>query len=278
MGRLFGTDGVRGVANSELTAELAYKLGRAGAFVLTAETKHVPKILVGMDTRISGHMLEAALVAGICSVGAEAICLGIVPTPAVAYLTRQYKADAGIVISASHNPFEFNGIKFFDGKGYKLPDAIEDQIEAIILDENDQLPLPTGSNVGVKSIREDALNDYIDFLKKTTSADLKGMKIAVDCANGAAYLAAPETLLQLGAEVCVIHNKPDGININDNCGSTHMESLQEFVCQCGANIGLAFDGDADRMLAVDENGHLIDGDRIMAIIGLDLKKSKHQAC
>ena len=272
MGRLFGTDGVRGVANSELTADLAYKLGRAGAFVLTAETRHVPKILVGMDTRISGHMLEAALVAGICSVGAEAICLGIVPTPAVAYLTRHYKADAGIVISASHNPFEFNGIKFFDGKGYKLPDAIEDQIEAIILDENDQLPFPTGVKVGVKSVMKDALNDYIDFLKKTTSADLKGIKIAVDCANGAAYQAAPEALLQLGADVYIINNKPDGLNINDNCGSTHIEGLQKFVCECGADIGLAFDGDADRVLAVDEKGHLIDGDRIMAIIGLELKK------
>ncbi|NJD01089.1 MAG: phosphoglucosamine mutase [Ruminiclostridium sp.] len=272
MGRLFGTDGVRGIANSELTAELAYKLGRAGAFVLTAETKHVPKILVGMDTRISGHMLEAALVAGICSVGAEAICLGIAPTPAVAYLTRHYKADAGIVISASHNPFEFNGIKFFDGKGYKLPDAIEDRIEAVILDEDGQLPFPTGVKVGVKSVREDALNDYIDFLKETAPADLKGMKIAVDCANGAAYQAAPKALLQLGADVCVIHNKPDGININDSCGSTHIESLQKFVCECDADIGLAFDGDADRVLAVDENGRLIDGDRIMAIIGLELKK------
>lgn len=272
MGRLFGTDGVRGVANSELTAELAYKLGRAGAFVLTAETKHVPKILVGMDTRISGHMLEAALVSGICSVGAEAICLGIVPTPAVAYLTRYYNADAGIVISASHNPFEFNGIKFFDGRGYKLPDAIEDQIEAIILDENGQLPFPTGSNVGVKHNMENALKDYMEFLKKTSPTDLKGIKVAVDCANGAAYKAAPETLSQLGAEVCVIHNNPDGININANCGSTHMESLQKFVCECGADIGLAFDGDADRMLAVDEKGRLVDGDQIMAIIGLELKK------
>lgn len=271
MGRLFGTDGVRGVANSELTAELAYRLGRAGAFVLTGETKHVPKILVGMDTRISGHMLEAALVAGICSVGAEAVCLGVVPTPAVAYLTRLYGADAGIVISASHNPFEFNGIKFFDQKGYKLPDAIEDRIESII-DDSDQLPAPTGGKVGIKSVMDNALNDYIAFLKVTTAADLTGMKIAVDCANGAAYKAAPLALTQLGASVCVINNEPDGVNINNNCGSTHIEGLQKFVCECKADIGLAFDGDADRVLAVDENGRFIDGDRIMAIIGLELKK------
>ena len=272
MGRLFGTDGVRGVANSELTADLAYKLGRAGAFVLTAETKHVPKILVGMDTRISGHMLEAALVAGICSVGAEAVCLGVVPTPAVAYLTRLYHADAGVVISASHNPFEFNGIKFFDCKGYKLPDAIEEKIESIILDENEQIPVPTGGGVGIKSTMENALNDYISFLKEKTPVDLTGLKIAVDCANGAAFKVAPETFSQMGADVCVINSKPDGLNINHNCGSTHIECLQKFVIECKADIGLAFDGDADRVLAVDENGSLVDGDRIMAIIGLELKK------
>lgn len=272
MGRLFGTDGVRGVANSELTAELAYKLGRAGAYVLAGETRHIPKILVGMDTRISGHMLEAALVAGICSVGAEAVCLGIVPTPAVAYLTRLYCADAGIVISASHNPFEFNGIKFFDSKGYKLPDAIEDQIESLIFSDNYQLPSPTGDKVGIKSIMENALEDYITYLKETTAVDLSGIKIAVDCANGAAYKAAPVLFTQLGADVSVINNEPDGININKNCGSTHIEGLQDFVQRCGADIGLAFDGDADRVLAVDENGSFVDGDRIMAVIGLELKK------
>lgn len=272
MGRLFGTDGVRGVANSELNAGLAYKLGRAGAFVLTAETRHIPKILVGMDTRISGHMLESALVAGICSVGAEAVCLGIVPTPAVAYLTRKYNADAGVVISASHNPFEFNGIKFFDSKGYKLPDAIEDRIESIILDESEVIPSPTGELVGVKSTRDNALDDYISFLKEKVYVDLSGLKIAVDCANGASYKAAPETFIQLGAEVCIINNKPNGMNINLNCGSTHMEGLQQFVRDCKADIGLAFDGDADRVLAVDENGDFIDGDRIMAVIGLELKQ------
>jgi len=272
MGRLFGTDGVRGIANSELTADLAYKLGQAGAYVLTAETKHIPKILVGMDTRISGQMLEAALVAGICSVGAEAICLGVIPTPAVAYLTRHYKADAGVVISASHNPFEFNGIKFFDNNGYKLPDAIEDKIEAIIRENCDKLPKPIGSAVGIKSVKDTALDDYISFVCSTVDCNLSGLKIAVDCANGAAYKAAPMALRLLGAEICVINDNPDGININKDCGSTHMEALQKYVSECGADVGVAFDGDADRMLAVDEKGNIIDGDQIMAITGLELKK------
>lgn len=272
MGRLFGTDGVRGVANHELTAELAYKLGQAGAYVLTAETKHTPKILVGMDTRISGHMLEAALVAGICSVGAEGICLGVIPTPAIAYLTRLYKADAGVVISASHNPYEFNGIKFFNNNGYKLPDRIEDRIEAIILENSEELPSPIGSEIGVKTILNTALNDYILFLKEGISCDLKGLKIAVDCSNGAAYRAAPEVLSELGADVSVINNEPNGVNINFNCGSTHIDGLRKFVTETGADLGLAFDGDADRMLAVDELGNLVDGDQIMAIIGLEMKK------
>lgn len=272
MGRLFGTDGVRGVANLELTAELAYKLGQAGAYVLTGETRHTPRILVGMDTRISGDMLEAALVAGICSVGAETICLGVIPTPAVAYLTRLYNADAGVVISASHNPYEFNGIKFFNNNGYKLPDAVEDKIEAVILDNCTDLPKPTGKNVGSKSIKDSALNDYINFLKNTIDGNFSGIKVAVDCANGAAFKVAPEALSQLRADVCVINNHPDGININRECGSTHMEALQEFVKDCGADVGLAFDGDADRMLAVDEKGNIVDGDQIMAVIGLELKK------
>jgi phosphoglucosamine mutase len=273
MARLFGTDGVRGVANSELTAQLAYKLGQAGAYVLAGETKHTPKILVGMDTRISGHLLEAALVAGICSVGAQAVCLDVIPTPAVAYLTRLYKADAGVVISASHNPYEFNGIKFFDSRGYKLPDSIEDRIEDLINDEQDSIPLPTGEWVGRKSIGENALRDYVDFLKGTIDCDLKGLKIAVDCANGASYKAAPAVFSELGAEVSVIHNAPDGININHNCGSTHISHLKEHVKTCGADIGFAFDGDADRVLAVDENGHLVDGDQVMAVIGLALKQN-----
>lgn len=272
MKRLFGTDGVRGVANSELTAELAYKLGQAGAYVLTAETKHIPKILVGMDTRISGHMLEAALVAGICSVGAEAICLGVIPTPAVAWLTRHYGADAGVVISASHNPYEFNGIKFFNGSGYKLSDQLEDRIEAIITKRSEELPVPTGSKVGIRTDREAATRDYVNLLKSTIEGDLTGLKIAVDCANGAAYRAAPTVLSELGAEIFVINNRPDGLNINKKCGSTHMKGLQQFVAECGADLGFAFDGDADRVLAVDEKGNMIDGDQIMAVIGLELKK------
>ena len=272
MEKLFGTDGVRGIANLELTADLAYKLGQAGAYVLTAEIRHTPKILVGMDTRISGDMLESALVAGICSVGAEAICVGIIPTPAIAYLTRHYNADAGVVISASHNPYEFNGIKFFNSNGYKLPDVIEDRIESIIHENSVDLPKPVGKNIGFKSERETALDDYVSFLKKSADCDLKGLRIAIDCANGAAYQAAPVLLFDMGADVCVINNEPDGININKDCGSTHMGALQKYVKQTGADIGLAFDGDADRVLAVDENGQLIDGDQIMAIIGLDMSR------
>lgn len=272
MGRLFGTDGVRGVANIELTADLAYKLGQAGAYVLTGELKHTPKIIVGMDTRISGDMLEAALVAGICSVGAEVVCLGIMPTPAVAYLTRLYNADAGVVISASHNPFEFNGIKFFNNKGYKLSDEIEEKIEAIILDNTVELPRPSGKDIGKKLENESALDDYFSFIKNTLDGDLKGIKVVIDCANGAAYEVAPYALFELGADVTVINSEPDGININCDCGSTHLRQLQEAVKEAGADVGLAFDGDADRVLAVDENGNPVDGDQIMAIIGLELKK------
>lgn len=275
MARLFGTDGVRGVANLELTAGLAYKLGHAGAYVLTAETQHTPKILVGMDTRISGNMLEAALVAGICSVGAEAVCLGVIPTPAVAYLTRYYKADAGVVISASHNPFEFNGIKFFNSKGYKLPDSTEDMIEELIRGGMDKIPLPVGEGIGKRSTGENALRDYMNFLSKTINCDLRGFKVAIDCANGASYEVAPTLLAELGAEVFTINNNPNGVNINKDCGSTHISALKKFVTGCGADLGFAFDGDADRVLAVDENGKMIDGDQIMAIIGLALKQKGH---
>jgi len=272
LGRLFGTDGVRGIANRELTGELAYKLGQAGAYVLTSETKHTPKILVGMDTRISGDMLEAALTAGLCSVGAEVVSLGVVPTPAVAYLTRLYNADAGVVISASHNPAEFNGIKFFNNKGYKLSDALEERIEAIILDGAEEISLPVGGDVGRKSKSESHLDDYVKFVKNSIEGDLKGLKVAIDCANGAAYQVAPKALRELGAEVFIINDAPNGVNINCNCGSTHIEQLQKFVKETGADVGLAFDGDADRVLAVDENGKLVDGDQIMSVIGLELKK------
>ncbi len=272
MGKLFGTDGVRGVANLELTPRLAYQLGQAGAYVLTGETKHTPKILVGMDTRISGDMLEAALISGICSVGAQVISLGVIPTPAIAYLTRLYDADAGVVISASHNPFEYNGIKFFNSNGYKLPDATEDKIEELIMNGADELPKPIGQNVGYKIFKETALEDYVNFVKGTITGDLEGVNVAIDCANGASFQAAPIALYDLKANVSVINNEPDGININSGCGSTHMKDLQEYVKETKADIGLAFDGDADRVLAVDEKGNIVDGDQIMAIIGLHLKQ------
>lgn len=273
MGILFGTDGVRGVANVELTPELAYRIGQAGAYVLTSEVKHTPKILVGKDTRVSGDMLESALVAGLCSVGAEAVCLGVMPTPAVAYLTRRYTADAGVVISASHNPFEFNGIKFFNSRGYKLPDAVEDKIEAVVLREEQTIPKAAGANIGRRTENDNSAEDYISYVTSTIDVDLKGLKVAVDCANGAVCVTAPKALLELGADVHVINNSPDGVNINSNCGSTHMEALQKFVLECKADVGLAFDGDADRMIAVDEKGNVVDGDQIMAIISNDMKKN-----
>ena len=272
MGRLFGTDGVRGVANKELTPELAMKLGQAGAYVLTQHFSHKPTIIVGCDTRISGGMLANALMAGICSVGANAVYVGVVPTPAIAYLTRAYKMDAGVVISASHNSVEFNGIKFFNGDGFKLSDALEDEIEALIQAELEGVARPISSEVGAISYRMDAKEDYIAFAKATVPVNLQGLKIVVDCAEGASYYTAVRTLEDLGAELVPIHVTPDGTNINKNCGSTHMEELMECVVAEKADLGLAFDGDADRMLAVDEKGNFVDGDKIMAICGNDLKE------
>lgn len=271
MSRIFGTDGVRGIANSELTVQLAYSLGRAGAHVLT-EGAHRPKILVGMDTRVSGDMLEAALVAGILSVGAEAVCLGVVPTPAVAYLTRKYGADAGVVISASHNPVEYNGIKFFNKDGFKLSDELEDRIQELIENGFKGVPVPTGAMVGKKQIVDNATDEYVAFAKSTIDGDLSGLKIAIDCANGAAYKTSEIALKELGAEVFVIHNNPDGVNINKNCGSTHPEDLMKFVVENNCDLGLAFDGDADRCLAVDEKGTLINGDFMMCISAKHLKE------
>lgn len=272
MSRLFGTDGVRGVANSELTPLLAMQLGQAGAYVLTKEKEHKPTIMVGCDTRISGDMLANALMAGACSVGANAVYVGVIPTPAVAYLTRKYKVDAGVVISASHNPVEFNGIKFFDGNGYKLPDEMEDEIEAVIKSGMDEVKFPTGSQVGKVKYRTDAREEYINHAIQSISVDLSGLKIVVDCAEGASYYTSIEALKELGANVVAIHNNPDGTNINANCGSTHMEELKGRVLFEKADIGLAFDGDADRLLAVDEQGHKVDGDQIMAIIGNHMKQ------
>ena len=270
--RLFGTDGVRGVANTELTVDLAFKLGQAGAFVLAKDCEHKPKIIIGKDTRISGDMLESALAAGLCSVGAEVLIAGIVPTPAVAFLTRHYGADAGIVISASHNPMEYNGIKFFNSKGFKLPDCVEEEIEELILDRPCDIVLATGGNIGKITYLTSAVSDYKNFAKSTISTDFKGLKIAIDCANGASSYTSESVLEELGADVFVINNTPDGTNINKECGSTHLDGLCEFVRTTGADIGLAFDGDADRVLAVDENGVLIDGDKIMSICALDMKE------
>ncbi len=271
MARLFGTDGVRGVANEELTPLLAMQLGQAGAYVLAKENQHKPTIMVGCDTRISGDMLANALMAGVCSVGANAVYVGVVPTPAVAYLTKKYKVDAGVVISASHNPVEFNGIKFFDGNGYKLPDAVEDEIEALVKSGMDGVKFPIGSGVGKIKYRTDAREEYINHAIQAVNVDLSELKIVVDCAEGASFYTSVEAMKELGAEVIAIHNNPDGTNINANCGSTHMEELKARVVYEKANIGLAFDGDADRLLAVDENGKLVDGDQIMAIVGNYMK-------
>lgn len=271
MGRLFGTDGARGVANTELTCELAMNIGRAAAMVLTDSGVHKhPKILIGKDTRLSSDMLEGALIAGLCSVGAEVVLLGAVPTPTVAFLIKKYKADAGIMISASHNPFEFNGIKIFSSDGYKLPDALEAEIESIVLDNSKPYYAPLGDGLGRVVRCETAVEDYIQHIIDTVPYRLDGMKIAIDCSNGSSSATAETLFTRLGAECHMLADKPDGVNINKDCGSTHLENLQKFVVDNGLQLGVAFDGDADRCLAVDENGDVIDGDFIMAICALDL--------
>ncbi len=272
MGRLFGTDGVRGATNSELTPELAFKLGKAGAHVLSRDKKR-PVVIIGKDTRLSGDMLEDALSAGILAVGGNVIKVGVLPTPAVAYLVRDYKVDAGVVISASHNPFEYNGIKFFNGEGFKLDDDIENDIEDIILRDIDVSSHITGDKLG-RSLEadDDALERYAEFLKSTISTDIKGVKIVLDCANGASYKVAGKVYSELGADVAVIGSEPNGININDGCGSTHPEKLQEEVVKRGALIGMAYDGDADRLIAVDEKGRIIDGDKLICICASMMKK------
>lgn len=270
MARMFGTDGVRGIANQELDAALAFNLGRAGAFLLT-NGRHKPVIIVGRDPRASGDMLASALMGGICAVGAHAIDVGVVTTPAIALLIRHYNADAGVMITASHNPAEHNGIKFFDHEGYKLLDELEDRIEALVKEPHG-LPAPIGAQIGRIKRSDSAARDYIDILKQKMPVDLRGLTIVVDCANGAASAIAPALFLELGARVHAIHCTPDGANINDGCGSTHPESLQKAVLEHGADVGLAFDGDADRIIAVDENGELVDGDHIMVICATALKK------
>ena len=279
MPRLFGTDGVRGKANAELTPELAYKLGRAATIYFGRESqsasKAAPTVLIGRDTRVSGEMLEAALIAGICSAGGRAIVAGVIPTPAVAYLSRKLETKAGIVISASHNPFYDNGIKFFGGDGYKLPDAVEDEIEEIVhkIGTNDDLPRPTDDKLCHVENRHNLLEDYVNFVLQTTDQRLDGMNIVLDCANGAAYEAMPEILQRLGAHVITLGTNPNGVNINDNCGSTHIENLQRAVLENHADIGIAHDGDADRCLCVDEKGYIIDGDHILVICATEMMKA-----
>lgn len=274
MGRLFGTDGARGVANSELTCELAMSIGKAAAMVLidSDDNGEKPTILIGKDTRLSSDMLEGALTAGLCSVGADVVHLGTVPTPAVAYLVRKYNASAGIMISASHNPHEFNGIKIFNSDGYKLPDALEEKIEAIVIDHILPYPAPTGEKLGRVTELPGAVDEYIDHIVKSVEGDLKGIKVAVDCSNGSASSTAEKLFTKLGADYRIINDKPNGININEKCGSTHMEGLINYVKSNNMDCGVAFDGDADRCLAVDENGNLVDGDFLIAICAKDMKE------
>ena len=273
MSRLFGTDGVRGEANLELTPELAYRMGRAATLYFGERcAEDSPVIIIGRDTRISGPMFEAALTAGICSAGGHAIVAGVIPTPAIAYLAKKHGAQAGIVISASHNPFHDNGIKFFGGDGYKLPDAVEDELENIVhtIQEEDNFQRAIGSQMGTVEYRHDLVKEYIEFVLSTTKEDFQGMRIVLDCANGAAYESMPAILKRLGADVTVINDKPDGVNINDNCGSTHLKVLQQKVVELGADFGIAHDGDADRCLCVDEKGNVIDGDHMLVMCAKEM--------
>lgn len=271
MGRLFGTDGARGIANSELTCERAMQIGRAAAEVLSSGKRYLPTVLVGMDTRISSEMLASALTAGLCSVGADVIDLGVVPTPAVAYLVGKYKAHAGIMISASHNPYDYNGIKIFNEDGYKLEDDLEERIESIVLDNKPEPKLAAGANIGRVTRCATAVKDYIDHLVSSVHCSLEGMNIAVDCANGSASRTAEQLFTRLGANAVILSSSPDGVNINENCGSTHLDALRTYVIEHGLDAGIAYDGDADRCLCIDNEGNDVDGDMIMAILALDMK-------
>lgn len=278
MGRLFGTDGVRGVANKDLTNELAMKIGMAAAEILlkTSEDKR-PTVMIGRDTRASGDMLEAALTAGFCSVGVNVLSVGVVPTPAIAYLVGKYGCEAGVMISASHNPCEYNGIKIFQSTGYKLPDALEEEIESIILDTPDKIELKTGGEVGRRTYCKTAVEDYIEHVVSVCEVSLDGLNIAIDTANGSASVCAKEIFTRLGAKCHMLSDTPNGVNINLNCGSTHMEELSEFVKANKLDLGVAFDGDADRMLAVDENGKIVDGDKVIAICATQMKQENKLA-
>ncbi|MDS9472051.1 phosphoglucosamine mutase [Sporosarcina pasteurii] len=271
MTKYFGTDGVRGIANDELTPELAFKLGRIGSYVLTKESEGKPKILVGRDTRISGYMLENALIAGILSTGVEVMTLGVISTPGVAYLTRVMNANGGVMISASHNPVEDNGIKFFGADGYKLTEEQEEEMENLLNEAVDTLPRPTGSNVGSITEYFEGGHKYIQYLKQTVDEDFTGIHVAIDCAHGATSSLATHVFADLEADISTMGASPNGLNINDGVGSTHPEKLAELVKEKEADIGLAFDGDGDRLIAVDEHGEIVDGDKIMFIIGRYLK-------
>ena len=272
MGKLFGTDGIRGVVGENLTADMAFRVGQAVATVLKEDKGSRPTVVIGKDTRVSSDMLESALVAGICSVGGDVKPVGTIPTPAVAYLAVREKADAGIVISASHNPYEHNGIKVFSGEGYKLSDAVEERIEAHILSDAPMAQVTRGDigrcHHGSEALRE----EYIDFVASTIESDLSGLKILCDCANGASSTTAPALFARFKAKTDFIHTEPDGVNINNGCGSTHLEKLASAVVAGGYDIGVAFDGDADRCLLVDENGQTIDGDKVMAVCATDMKR------
>lgn len=275
MGRLFGTDGARGMAVTELTCELAMQIGRAAAAVLTKHKAYGGRanILIGKDTRISSDVLEAALVAGITSVGVDVKLIGVVPTPAVAFLVKAHHADAGVMISASHNSVEYNGIKLFSGTGFKLPDSVEEEIESLILDNPGDIKLKNGCDIGRISTLSDAADEYIEHLKSTADCCFDDLTVAIDCANGSASVTAKKLFTDLGAKCLMLSDKPDGCNINDKCGSTHLDNLQRFVEEKGCDLGVAFDGDADRCLAVDESGNIVDGDKLIAIIS-DYMKEK----
>jgi len=273
MGRLFGTDGIRGITNKDLTCELAMKVGRAVASVLTANATTTPNFIIGMDTRISSEMLASALSAGLCSVGSNVINIGVIPTPAIPFLVNKYNAYAGIMVSASHNTAEFNGIKIFNKDGYKLPDLLEEQIETLILDESEEIILAEPTKVGKIFYNENAKKDYIEYVKSTASSSLEGMNIVIDCSNGSASYTAEDIFKGLGANVTMCHFEPTGININKDCGSTHIEkSLKDIVTSNKFDLGIAFDGDADRVLFIDDCGNLIDGDFVMAICALDMRE------
>lgn len=273
MGRIFGTDGARGVANTEISCTLAMDIGRAAAMVVARDHhKRKPVFLVGHDTRISHDMLESAIAAGLCSVGADVVTLGTVPTPAVAYLVANSDADAAIMLSASHNPYEFNGIKIFGSEGFKLTDEEEMEIEEIVLDHVLPYDLKWNDELGVIRSGETLVERYIDHIVSTVKGDLSGIRVAADCANGSASATAAKIFAKLGADVTILNDKPNGININDNCGSTHIDVLGKYVRENGFDLGVAFDGDADRCLAVDENGELVDGDKLIAIFASQMKQ------